>query len=72
MTVITVNQSDWGHIKVTGPDRIRFLNGMVTSNIKTLEEGGWLRTILLNHKARVLSIFDVNAHGDFRSAHRDV
>ncbi len=65
MTAITVNQNAWGHIKVTGPDRVRFLNGMVTSNIKTLEEGGWLRTILLNHKARVLSIFDVHAHGEF-------
>jgi folate-binding protein YgfZ len=61
---LVFDQRDWGHIAVTGSDRIRFLNGMVTGNIQTLEEGQWLRTLILTHKARVISIVDVNAYAD--------
>ncbi len=61
---IYVDQSDYRHIALVGEDRVRFLNGMVTSNIATLEEGGWLRTLMLTHKARVLAMFDVHAFAD--------
>lgn len=64
MKVVTVDQGDWGHIAVTGEDRVRFLNGMLTSNVQTLEEGGWLRSLILTHKARVVSIVEVNAFAD--------
>ncbi len=37
---------------------------MVSSNITTLKPGGWLRTLLLSHKARLLSMFDVHAFED--------
>lgn len=62
--VINVDQSGWRHIVVTGDDRVRFLNGMVTSNIATMADGDWLRTLMLSHKARLLSIFDVHAFAD--------
>jgi folate-binding protein YgfZ len=64
MKTVVVDQSDWGHIAVTGEDRVRFLNGMFTSNIATLEDGNWLRTMILTHKARVVSILEVNAYAD--------
>ena len=62
--VMNVDQSDWRHLVVTGADRVRFLNGMVTSNITTMADGDWLRTLILSHKARLLSIFDVHAFAD--------
>ncbi len=61
---VHVDQRDWRHIVVTGGDRVRFLNGMVTSNIATMVEGDWLRTLILSHKARLLSIFEVHAFAD--------
>lgn len=64
MKAVVVDQSDWGHIAVTGEDRVRFLNGMLTSNVQTLAEGAWLRSMILTHKARVVSIVEVNALAD--------
>ncbi|MCP4449025.1 MAG: hypothetical protein GY811_27375 [Myxococcales bacterium] len=58
---IIVDQSDWRHIAVEGGDRVRFLNGMVSGNVQSMQDGDWLRTLMLNHKARLLSIFDVQA-----------
>ena len=64
MKTIVVDQSDWSHIAVTGSDRVRFLNGMVTGNVLTLQAGQWFRTLLLTHQARVISILEVNAYKD--------
>lgn len=64
MKPVIVDQSDWGHIAVSGEDRVRFLNGMLTSNIATLAEGEWLRSMILTHKARVVSIVEVHAFAD--------
>lgn len=61
---VVVDQSDWGHIAVTGSDRVRFLNGMVSGDVSTLQLGQWLRTLILTHKARVISIIEVSAHDD--------
>ena len=64
MKSVTVDQAEWGHIALTGEDRVRFLNGMLTSDIATLANGQWLRSLLLTHKARVISIVEVNAYED--------
>ncbi len=64
MTVV-LDQENWGHIAVTGDDRTRFLQGLVTGNVKALKPGEWLRTMLLTHKARVVSIFEVHAFADY-------
>lgn len=61
---VVVNQEHWGHIAVTGQDRVRFLQGLLTGNINTMEEGGWMRSLLLTHKARVVSIVEVHAFSD--------
>ena len=59
-----VDQTDWGHIRVTGEDRVRFLQGMCTANIETLAEGDWLRAPMLNVKGRVASVIEVINRGD--------
>ncbi len=64
MKSVVVDQKDWGHIAVTGDDRVRFLNAMLTVDILSLTEGNWLRAMILSHKARVVSIVDVHAFAD--------
>jgi len=61
---LLVDQSGWGQIRVTGSDRVRFLQGMCTSNIETLATGSWVRASMLNAKGRVVSVFDVVAGED--------
>ena len=36
MNPIVVDQSRWGQIRVTGEDRVRFLQGMVTNDVAAL------------------------------------
>lgn len=59
-----VDQSAWGHIRLDGNDRVRFLNGMCSVDVTRIEEGGWRRAVLLDVKGRVQSIFDVVHRGD--------
>jgi folate-binding protein YgfZ len=58
-TTLHVDQSSWGVIRATGADRVRFLQGMCTSNIEALPPGGWVRTSMLDVKGRVTSVFEV-------------
>jgi len=64
MTALNVDQSNWDQIRVTGEDRVRFVNGLCTSNVETLAEGGWFRTSMLNVKGRVVSVVDVVKRSD--------
>ena len=48
-----VDQSQWGHIKVTGADRIRFVQGMCTANIETLAPGSFTRACMLDARGRL-------------------
>ncbi|RMH42816.1 MAG: hypothetical protein D6689_07075 [Deltaproteobacteria bacterium] len=53
-----VDQSGWGCVRVTGPDRIRFLQGMCTANIAALGDGQWTRACMLDAKGHLVSVFD--------------
>lgn len=65
MKTLVVDHSDWDQVVVTGDDRVRFVQGMCTSNVETLAEGGWLRTSLLSAKGRVLAVFEaIKREGD--------
>lgn len=64
MSTVTVDQSNHGHIQVTGADRGRFLQGMCTANVETLAEGDWLRASVLDHRGRVQSIIEIVNRGD--------
>src|SRR5450432_4860026 len=62
MTVTTViaDQSDWGKLRVSGADRRRFLQGMVTNDLDALTSAeAFCRAALLNIKGRVLGLVDV-------------
>lgn len=54
-----IDLPDWGHIRVTGPDTIRFLQGLTTANIAVLPPGGHSWGAMLNPKGRVLSVVEV-------------
>jgi folate-binding protein YgfZ len=40
-------------LQITGDDRLRWLNGMVTNTIQTLPEGRWNSSFLLNAQGRI-------------------
>ncbi len=61
---VVVDQSMWGQIQVSGPDRVRFLQGMCTANIDKLAPGDWVRAMMLTVKGRVVSILEVCHCGD--------
>jgi folate-binding protein YgfZ len=53
-----IDQSKWGRLRVTGADRVRFLQGMLTNDVNALAVGGWCRAAVLNVKGRVLAVVD--------------
>jgi folate-binding protein YgfZ len=61
MERVVIDQSGWGQLRVTGADRTRFLQGMLTNDVGTLAAAGFLRAAMLNVKGRVLALVDVVA-----------
>lgn len=63
-TPMKIDRSSWGRLRVTGSDRVRFLQGLTTVNIDKLADGdhGW--GAILSPKGRVLSVIDVTRTGD--------
>jgi folate-binding protein YgfZ len=59
-----IDRSSWGRLRVTGSDRVRFLQGLTTVNVEQLADGahGW--GAILSPKGRVLSVIDVHRYGD--------
>ena len=64
MSTVILDQSTWGHIAVTGDDRVRFMQGMCTANVETLAQGDWIRASMLNTKGRVTSVIEIVHRGD--------
>jgi tRNA-modifying protein YgfZ len=62
--VITVDRSSWGRLRVTGGDRVRFLQGLTTVNVEQLADAGHGWGAILNPKGRVLSVIDIARAGD--------
>ncbi len=59
-----VDRSTWGRLRVTGGDRVRFLQGLTTVNALQLGDGAHARGAILNPKGRVLSVIDIARLGD--------
>ena len=59
-----LDRSSWGRLRVTGGDRVRFLQGLTTVNVEKLADGahGW--GAILNPKGRVLSVIDIARAGE--------
>lgn len=49
--------SDWITIKVSGPDRVPYLNGIVTLDISELHPNQWYQAAFLTPHAKIRSIF---------------
>jgi tRNA-modifying protein YgfZ len=61
---VKVDRSAWGRIRVTGSDRVRFLQGLTTVNVETLGDGTSRWGAILSPKGRVLSVISLAAAGD--------
>jgi tRNA-modifying protein YgfZ len=61
---LVVDRSSWGRLRVTGSDRVRFLQGLTTVNVEQLADGGHGWGAILSPKGRVLTVIDVVRAGD--------
>ena len=59
-----VELPDWGHLRVTGGDTVRFLQGVCTVNIEALAPGGHGWGAMLNPKGRVLTVVQATRGAD--------
>ena len=59
-----IDFSDRAKIEVTGEDRVTFLDGLVTADIKTLAPGRSAYALVLNEKSRVLGDLRIHALPD--------
>lgn len=51
-------------LRLAGPDRVRFLNGMVTNDVTNLGQGQGVRAIKTNNRGRVEALMRVRTDGD--------
>jgi len=61
---LVIDRSAWGRLRVTGADRVRFLQGLTTVNVEKLADGQHSWGAILSPKGRVLSVIDVAREGD--------
>jgi len=54
-----VDVTDWGHIRVAGPDALRYLQGLVTANVTELAPGEHAWGAILTPKGRVLTVIEL-------------
>ena len=59
-----VDRSAWGRLRVTGSDRVRFLQGLTTVNVEQLADGAHAWGAILSPKGRVLSVIDLARVGE--------
>ena len=56
--------SERGRLRVSGTEAVMFLNGLITNDMKTLNDGAWMRAALPNPQGRVLAFLRVLRQGD--------
>lgn len=61
---IVVDETTSPQLVVSGGDRVRFLQGMLTNDVGTLADGACLRAAILNVKGRVLVLVTARREGD--------
>jgi folate-binding protein YgfZ len=54
-TVALIDKNYRAYLAFTGPDRIRYLNAMLTNNVKDLAKGQGVISLLLNAQGRILA-----------------
>jgi tRNA-modifying protein YgfZ len=48
---------DWSTIKISGIDKIKYLNGFITLDIQNLQENTWYQAGILTNQGKIRSIF---------------
>jgi folate-binding protein YgfZ len=61
---VVIDRGAWGRLRITGGDRVRFLQGLTTINVEALGDGAHAWGAILNPKGRVLSVIDLARSGD--------
>jgi folate-binding protein YgfZ len=59
-----VDCSSWGHVRVTGGDRVRFVHGLSTVDVEKQAVGTQRWGSILNPKGRVLSVIQLEVRAD--------
>jgi folate-binding protein YgfZ len=50
-----IDLSSRGRIEVSGSEAVQFLNGLITNDVKALEEGAWMRAAFPNVQGRLIA-----------------
>jgi tRNA-modifying protein YgfZ len=61
---VAIDRTAWGRLRVSGADRVRFLQGLTTVNVEELADGAHAWGAILSPKGRVLSVIDIAHVGD--------
>jgi folate-binding protein YgfZ len=64
MTGVVVDRTAWARLRITGGDRLRFLQGLTTVNVTALADGAHVWGAILSPKGRVLVVIDVTRLAD--------
>jgi len=63
-TVALIDKDYRAYLSFTGPDRARYLNAILTNNIKDLREGHGVASLLLNPQGHILAEIEAYAFAD--------
>src|SRR5712692_2532995 len=63
-TVALIDKNYRAHLSFTGPDRVRYLNAVLTNNIKDLPAGCGTVSLLLNPQGHILAEIETYALSD--------
>jgi tRNA-modifying protein YgfZ len=64
-----VDRTAWGHLRVDGPDHLRFLQGLCTVHLEVLPAGGHAWGAILSPKGRVLTVIQTTRQPDHVVVH---
>lgn len=64
-----VDLTGWGHVRVDGPDHLRFLQGLCTINVQAMAPGAHAWGAILSPKGRVLSVIEATRGDDHVIVH---
>ena len=60
-TVALLDKNYRTYLALSGPDRVRFMNAILTNNIKDLKEGQGIVSLFLNPQGRILAEIETYA-----------
>src|SRR5580692_9166333 len=63
-TVALIDKNYRAYLSFTGPDRVRYLNAILTNNIKDLAAGHGIVSLLLNPQGHILAEIETYAVAD--------